>query len=164
MNHTPLFDLSQWEKSDRIQMEDFNSDNLKIENALGRRLELAVMMDKTVRVSDVTSYSIPFDGIKPYDCFAIFIEIIDFPTTTTLTLHSGKSSTVLCSNFYAQMAFMGFPLRNPDSSIVLLPISRATSISPFTYDRYFSMNALTFKASSSGKIAGTFHVRVTAIL
>ena len=33
-NRTDNYALSQWERSDRIQMEDFNSDNLKLETAL----------------------------------------------------------------------------------------------------------------------------------
>ena len=34
MNQTSNFGLSQWEKDDRIQMEDFNADNTKIDAAL----------------------------------------------------------------------------------------------------------------------------------
>lgn len=34
MNHTQKYRLSQWEGTDRILMEDFNSDNLKLETAL----------------------------------------------------------------------------------------------------------------------------------
>lgn len=34
MNKTANFQLTQWEKTDRIQMEDFNSDNAKIDAAL----------------------------------------------------------------------------------------------------------------------------------
>lgn len=34
MNKTANFQLNQWVKSDRIQMEDFNSDNAKIDAAL----------------------------------------------------------------------------------------------------------------------------------
>ena len=33
-NQTPNYKLSQWEKSDRIQMEDFNADNAKIDAAI----------------------------------------------------------------------------------------------------------------------------------
>ena len=33
-SQTPNYGLSQWEKSDRIQMEDFNADNAKIDAAL----------------------------------------------------------------------------------------------------------------------------------
>ena len=34
-NHTPNYQLSQWSRDDRILMEDFNSDNAKIDRALG---------------------------------------------------------------------------------------------------------------------------------
>lgn len=34
MQHTSQYQLNQWAKTDRIQMEDFNTDNLKIEQAL----------------------------------------------------------------------------------------------------------------------------------
>ena len=34
MTHTTNFQLSQWAKSDRIQMADFNADNQKIDEAL----------------------------------------------------------------------------------------------------------------------------------
>ena len=34
MNQTPNYQLNQWEQTDRIQMEDFNADNAKIEAAL----------------------------------------------------------------------------------------------------------------------------------
>ena len=37
MTHTTNFNLSQWEKSDRIQMADFNADNAKLEAALTAR-------------------------------------------------------------------------------------------------------------------------------
>lgn len=35
MEHTRNYQLSQWEKQDRIMMEDFNADNQKIDAALG---------------------------------------------------------------------------------------------------------------------------------
>lgn len=34
MKRTSIYKLNQWEKSDRIMMEDFNADNLKVEGAL----------------------------------------------------------------------------------------------------------------------------------
>ena len=34
MNKTANFQLTQWEKTDRILMEEFNSDNEKIDTAL----------------------------------------------------------------------------------------------------------------------------------
>ena len=37
LTHTTNFNLSQWAKSDRIQMADFNADNAKIDAALAAR-------------------------------------------------------------------------------------------------------------------------------
>ena len=34
MNRTPNYNLNQWEKSDKVLMEDFNADNAKIDAAL----------------------------------------------------------------------------------------------------------------------------------
>ena len=34
MRETSNYKLSQWDKTDRIQMEDFNSDNTKVDAAL----------------------------------------------------------------------------------------------------------------------------------
>ena len=34
MKQTENYQLSQWEKADRIQMEDFNGDNSKVDAAL----------------------------------------------------------------------------------------------------------------------------------
>lgn len=41
-NHTPVYQLNQWEGSDPVLRADFNADNLKIEEALKRKLELEV--------------------------------------------------------------------------------------------------------------------------
>ena len=38
-NHTPNYQLSQWERTDRVQMEDFNSDNAKIDAAIKAEAE-----------------------------------------------------------------------------------------------------------------------------
>ena len=38
-NHTPNYQLSQWERDDRILMEDFNADNVKIDAAIKAEAE-----------------------------------------------------------------------------------------------------------------------------
>jgi hypothetical protein len=38
-NHTPNYNLNQWERDDRVLMEDFNADNAKIDAALGAHTE-----------------------------------------------------------------------------------------------------------------------------
>ena len=40
MNYTPNYQLPQWEKTDRIMMEDFNESNQKIEAGLEEKAEI----------------------------------------------------------------------------------------------------------------------------
>lgn len=46
MQKTENYQLNQWNKTDRIQMEDFNADNAKIEAALTELAEQAAQIDK----------------------------------------------------------------------------------------------------------------------
>lgn len=55
MNHTANFQLNQWESSDRIQMEDFNSDNAKIDTALKETAEAVALCGNCKIVT--TSYT-----------------------------------------------------------------------------------------------------------
>ncbi len=40
MTHTEHYELSQWQKSDRLMMSDFNADNQKLDAALAAKAEL----------------------------------------------------------------------------------------------------------------------------
>lgn len=46
MNQTKKYQLNLWDKTDRIQMEDFNADNAKIEAALSSVAEQAALISK----------------------------------------------------------------------------------------------------------------------
>ena len=39
MQHTQNYQLSRWEKDDRIMMEDFNADNAKLDAALAAKAD-----------------------------------------------------------------------------------------------------------------------------
>ena len=56
MNQTANFQLSQWGKSDRILMEDFNSDNAKLEAALtAQRTALASKADSSALQGEINT-------------------------------------------------------------------------------------------------------------
>lgn len=55
MEQTEKYQLSQWEQSDRIQMEDFNSDNAKVEEALAA---LAERLDSQIYTTSYTGTGI----------------------------------------------------------------------------------------------------------
>lgn len=51
MNKTPNYQLNQWDKSDRIQMEDFNADNAKLEAALAQETAARAAADTNLQSS-----------------------------------------------------------------------------------------------------------------
>lgn len=51
MNKTPNYQLNQWDKSDRIRMEDFNADNAKIEAALAQEAAARAATDNSLQSS-----------------------------------------------------------------------------------------------------------------
>lgn len=51
MNQTPNYQLNQWDKTDRIRMEEFNADNAKIEAALAQEAAARVAGDTSLQNS-----------------------------------------------------------------------------------------------------------------
>ena len=47
-NQTPNYQLSQWERSDKVQMEDFNADNAKIDAALKAEADARTAADASL--------------------------------------------------------------------------------------------------------------------
>ena len=50
-NQTPNYQLSQWERSDKIQMEDFNADNAKIDAALKAEADARTAADSEINTA-----------------------------------------------------------------------------------------------------------------
>lgn len=63
MNQTEIHGLSQWEKPDRILMEDFNADNQKIEQALTEQAEqLAPITAQIGKLGNCQVYATSYIG------------------------------------------------------------------------------------------------------
>ena len=50
-NQTPNYALNQWERDDRILMEDFNADNAKIDTALAAEAKARAAADSTINTT-----------------------------------------------------------------------------------------------------------------
>ena len=123
-NHTPNYQLSQWERDDRILMDDFNADNAKIDAALKaeadtRTAEVTALMAAVSKLGncrmDIQSYvgtgvygadkpsTITFSG-KPG--FAIVFHRESFAFFT----HGAESCPVYCvsmSNTGSGITYVG---------------------------------------------------------
>ena len=104
MKQTAQFKLNQWEKADRIQMEDFNADNNKIENAIAAaRTELSVQIQKLRDDLDEITYItnqvlyFPFqilDLTKIRECHFLIWPNVAQPTQLTLKMGSQVVGTL----------------------------------------------------------------------
>lgn len=83
MNKTEKYQLNQWELTDRIQMEDFNSDNAKIDAALAE--QAAVLETKAsqselaaarqwVKIAEVTAASVTIPNVAQYRQLRVFLD------------------------------------------------------------------------------------------
>ena len=71
-NQTPNYQLSQWERSDKVQMEDFNADNAKIDAVLGtlaaqvstkaEQSALATLTGKVAKLGNCQIYYFSYTG------------------------------------------------------------------------------------------------------
>ena len=63
-NHTPHFNLNQWERDDRILMDDFNADNAKIDAALAAQAEAHAALE--AKSGNVTMSVFTYTGTGTY--------------------------------------------------------------------------------------------------
>lgn len=91
MNKTPNYQLNQWDKSDRIQMEDFNADNAKIEAALQQLRDASPvewLLDVTTTAAASNQYNLDVSGIDftQYREVRLYVEVNPDSTATSLSV------------------------------------------------------------------------------
>lgn len=103
MNQTGNYGLSQWEKSDRIQMEDFNSDNVKIDTALkGLADSVAgkigasdlqwVKLAETENTAEASQLSLSVANAGAYRAFHLVADYVCAATAMSLSWGGSSSS------------------------------------------------------------------------
>ena len=67
MERTANYDLNKWEKTDRIEMEDFNEDNRKIDEALAEQAaELSTQALKLAKCGNCQFWTTTYTGTGTY--------------------------------------------------------------------------------------------------
>ena len=117
MKQTEHYGLSQWELTDRIQMEDFNADNAKLDTALAGKIGKAVVVWDCPRGSHFGGgYTLNVFKMDKFEYTAISVEFtpsdIDPSKTLEVKLANNKKKfTFPLQNFI--MVF--FPHHSPAS-------------------------------------------------
>lgn len=130
MKKTAQFGLNQWEMSDRIQMDDFNADNAKIEAALARverRSAFHTILDVTT-TEDLKNAAWPLN-IDWTEWKSVTIEIM--PAEGSQTIDFGYTDSPSSRVRYLEPAWnvmLGFPGGFPDAVFSLVCLNGAASL------------------------------------
>lgn len=111
MQQTEQYGLNQWELSDRIRMEDFNADNLKIAEALAGKLgkvEILSSVHQDLGSTFGIQTVLPTDW-NDWALFGIFLqpENLDRAEDAEIWAHAG--SEPLCTVKAGPLAILMFP-------------------------------------------------------
>ena len=101
MLKTQTYQLNQWEKSDRIMMEDFNRDNVKLEtalNAIWETFPLVKLISKTLS-EETTRTDLDLSGIDLAD-YRLLQLYVRFPSGTIPSYYLAMQVNGLASGYY----------------------------------------------------------------
>jgi len=121
-NKTANLGLSQWVASDAVEMVDFNEDNRRIEEAMGKRLEWELIMEQKMdRQQDVKVISLDVSGID-FSKYAVIVMSFALADDCQLYLND---RTDIAAHIYRSSTVFGFPFKN-SSLIVYLFGNKST--------------------------------------
>ena len=123
MRETSNYKLSQWEKTDRIEMEDFNADNSKVDAALaGLAEQLASKASQAdlpwVKIGEATlkattqQVRVTIPNVEQYSCFFLIFDVSGSSETGllwqgmsnyTTIVNRGKDIMTRCCGFCLAM-------------------------------------------------------------
>ena len=166
MEKTPVYDLSQWEKSDRILMEDFNADNANLEAALSRKLELVELLEVTETIQDQNRWTVNFDTFRASDYVMLYLDYTFPYSYISLSFSPYNNISTVHATFSGQKGgLLCFPMRAPDTVMRILPAGYAKM--PDTTLGISSQNftAVTiFRSANDYRMEGTHRLRVLGIV
>lgn len=130
---TPNYKLSRWAGTDRILMEEFNSDNEKIDAALTTAL-LEKRAIKTVTLTDPQEVEdIPLDDINWAEWSVVGMEVPYRPAendTRRISCHPNKGSLAFCQDHKTGLMWttinpftlLFLPMRDPERNVSSLAL------------------------------------------
>ena len=194
MNHTQTYKLSQWEKTDRILMSDFNADNAKIETALSalvgtqtaesarldaavaaaeakiapaieNRLKVKTLAEYTATASNNYELPIAINGLPLGQSLFFIAEVTAHDKETVyLDIPGGGGSFMAHAEAWGKCRILFLPLRDPDA--VVFGVNLAISgQSGMATRAYRALNQLNLRAYDKSKtLNGTYRLTFKGIL
>ena len=88
-NHTPNYSLSQWERSDKVQMDDFNADNARIDAALAAKADKSALNSLS---STVSGHAAALAGAMPGTSERVVLSVLEQPKTQAAILRLAEDA------------------------------------------------------------------------
>lgn len=176
MNKTANFQLTQWEKTDRIMMEDFNRDNAAIDAALKSNAD-AITAEAAAREAavtalasksrftklgewslsaDATTFEIPLTGIDWANWDKVHLDCgVKNGSTVTLYLNSTSNSIMQITSTWSGTIRPRYTLEPGYNADRMVSIRYADNCKVYTDLTYSGVTKLIFKGSEmvAGSIA-----------
>jgi len=112
-NKTANLGLNQWVTSDAVRMADFNEDNRRIDEAMGKRLELVLLREFNLAPVEAAQIDMDLSDIKFEDYMFVAMDVISM-STCHMYFNNEIGSTNM-GQVDTRCRFFFFPLRNGNS-------------------------------------------------
>lgn len=125
MKKTDTYQLNQWELSDRIRMEDFNADNLRLESILGKKLGRFQKLGEHASGEGKNTAGVPtfFLDWSPWECIVAYYDLhktafLPGDTIAVAPIYSDNS----VGDFFGDLGggsffILLFPFHNKDAAV-----------------------------------------------
>jgi len=163
MNRTEHYQLSQWDMSDRIQMEDFNADNAIIDTTLAglerRKLETVELLDVSATLNgEKSEWRVELGDINLGNYLAVFFQVEIAKSNGAVFLQ--EASRPLFSLKTGKNVLYAFPMRDPDMFLAVHGFP-ATAAPNEGFNPLKDVHRLSL--SSNVKLTGNFRMKIIAI-
>lgn len=163
MKQTDQYGLNQWELSDRIQMEDFNADNAKIDTALAGMLGRASLYWSVPATPGSTTGPKtinPSGLVDDWSNYEYVIMMVDIPegdqrTGSPLEIQIGNNPSETVATIPEDSFIVIFRSRRNASSKVQGTILSANGVKFFTCQIMFSQLDHMFIVPTKGRMSST---------
>jgi len=151
-NKTANLGLNQWEASDAVQMADFNADNAKLDDIVGKlkasRLETVLIKDIREN-SGVTDINVDLSGVNFNDYLMILIAC---PKTAASNVYANEVVSDNSTWMFAiadKSYHIGFPLKNSTMYAKFISVSDSNVETQRFYIEYSKLRNLLIRGVGS---------------
>lgn len=160
-NKTEKIGLSQWESTDPVSVEDFNSDFRILDGLIGGMLDglhLEQLADVTVAAPNKSNFTVDVSGIDFGKYLIVIVDYISIQNSYIRLNGVADENTVTetgCKHIF-------FPLKDPDAAAIFLRIRTSDLLCKLSTVKNSAITTFNF-STTSGKYTTDSHIKIWGI-